>query len=72
MQLISIVMHPPLSFQLNSDFKGYMNPSLWSQTNGMILGLDELINAYARLGIHRLDSCISNGDLVRPLYKLGF
>ena len=32
----------------------------------MILGLDELTNVRIRLKMHKLNSCIVNGDLVRP------
>ena len=49
-----------------------MNPNLWSQMHGIILGFDEFVNTHARLGIHRLDLCIANKDLVKPLHKIIF
>ena len=49
-----------------------MNPNLWSHMNEIILGCDEFINTHARLGIHRLDLFISNGDLVKPVHKIIF
>ena len=47
-----------------------MNPNLRSQMNGIILDLDKFVNTHARLGIHRLDLCISNENVVKPLHKI--
>ena len=32
----------------------------------MIFGLDEFTNIHMRFRMHKLNSCIINGDLVRP------
>ena len=49
-----------------------MNPNLRSQMNEIILDLDEFVNTHARWGIHRLDLCISNENVVKPLHKIIF
>ena len=40
--------------------------------NWIILNFDEFINTHMRLRMHRLNLCISIGDLVRPLHKNHF
>ena len=49
-----------------------MNPNSWFQKNEMILSFDEVISTHVKSRMHRLDLCISIGDLVKPYINSTF
>ena len=55
-----------LLFSINYGLEWNMNPKSWFQKNEMILSFDEVISTHVKSRMHRLDLCISIGDLVKP------